>query len=119
MFEEMALAGLPEPELKQTESGFRVTLYNASVSERLFVERLLAATPARFGRVIERLLSGDEVTTAAAAEMTGFSKQYVRSRMQALESVGFVRRVGRSANDPLSYWELSIPLRARWRVPPQ
>jgi len=116
IYEEMVLAGLPEPQLEQTESGFRVTLFNRPESERHFVEQLLTEVPPGFAPAVQHLLNQGDITTASAAEMTGYSRQYVRTRMQELEADGFVRRVGRSVNDPSSFWELSIVLRARWRT---
>lgn len=118
MFDEMKLAGLPEPELEQTDAGFRVTLYNQAESERDFVQRLLASMPPGFSAVIDSLFQEAIITTAAAATLSGFSRQHVRRRMQGLEDQGFVRRVGLSTSDPASYWELAISLRSPWQVPP-
>lgn len=117
MFDEMQLAGLPEPQLEQTEAGFRVTLYNQTEAERTFVQRFLASMPPGFASVIDRLFREGTITTSDAATLSGFSRQHVRRRLQGLEDQGYIRRVGLSPSDPASYWELAIPLRARWRVP--
>ena len=103
MFDEMRRAGLPEPELEQTDAGFRVTLYNRAESERDFVQRLLATMPAGLGAVIDRLFEQASITTVEAAALSGFSRQHVRRRMQELEGQGFVRRVGHSTSDPASF----------------
>ena len=117
MFDEMQAAGLPEPQLEQTDAGFRVTLYNQTEAERTFVQRLLSAMPPGLAVVMDRLFREGNITTVDAAALSGFSRQHVRRRLQGLEDQGFIRRVGLSPSDPASYWELVIPLRARWRVP--
>lgn len=117
MFDEMQLAGLPEPQLEQTDAGFRVTLYNQTEAERTFVQRFLASMPPGFTSVIDQVFREGIITTLDAATLSGFSRQHVRRRLQGLEDQGFIRRVGLSPSDPASYWELAVPLRARWRVP--
>lgn len=117
IYEEMTLAGLPDPQLKQSESGFLVTLFNDNEPERAFVKRLRVVVPDdAFVPALDHLLADGRLTTTEAATMTGLSTPTVRRRLTALADDGLIERVGDSPRDPTSYWKLTTVLRGRWKL---
>ena len=116
IYEELLRAGLPEPRLEQSESGFRITLFNRSEDEHAFVERLRAVIPdSEFLPVLDRLLANGRLTTTEAVSLTSLSAPSVRRRLQILADEGLIERVATSPSDPTSFWRLAIEMRGRWR----
>lgn len=116
MFEEMVLAGLPEPELHQTDSGFRVILYKVNESERSQVFTIANETPDAFVPALDRLFEEGRLSTSEAARLTGLSLPTVRRYLRSLEGRGLLERVARSPKDPHAYWQPPRPWRGRWRL---
>jgi ATP-dependent DNA helicase RecG len=106
MFDEMAAAGLPEPLLEQTESGFRVTLFSGRWPPD-FIAELGSVLGPEMRKVVQALIRGERVTTAQIMAWSNLTAPTVRRRMRALERKGSLKRVGTSETDPTSYWELS------------
>ena len=105
MFNEMAAAGLPDPFLEQTDSGFRVTLFSTKSPTEL-INKLNSVLGPEMGRVVQALLRGEPVTTAQGVAWSNVTAPTVRRRFRSLERSGVLRRVGASETDPTSYWEL-------------
>ncbi len=105
MFEEMERAGLPEPVLQQTESGFKVTLYNnLALREAAYSGNV----PRGFELVMEELTKVGYVTVNRAVQLTGLSAPTVRRHLSRLASAGVVERVATSATDPTAFWVLNL-----------
>jgi ATP-dependent DNA helicase RecG len=112
MFEEMALAGLPEPVLRQTDSGFIVTLYNglrrrpaSTVGDgRMGIAEQLV--PSGFAAVLSELRNHGRITNAQAVALTGMSAPTVRRYLRLLADANVIERVAKSPRDPRSYWQL-------------
>ena len=102
MFDEMKLAGLVDPEYRQTSGSVRLTLSWAAV-DRDLDERL--PRPAR--DLIQLIRSGDRLSTGDLAEATNRSRQAVLNQLRVLQKEGLVTRVGKSPNDPRAHWKLS------------
>jgi Fic family protein len=117
MFDEMLQAGLPEPNLHQTDAGFSVTLFNSSESERAQVEQMISIVPSVFASALDRLFAEGRISTGEAAGLAGVSLPTVRRYFRELEERGLLERVSRSPRDPHAYWRPPKPLRGRWRVP--
>lgn len=116
MFEEMTSAGLPEPQLQQTDAGFRVTLFNSNEAEEAMVRAIVETVPAAFAPALERLFADGRVTTGQVSELSGMSAPTVRRHLRALAEAGWIEHVFKSTSDPLSHWRLQSPLRRRWRA---
>jgi ATP-dependent DNA helicase RecG len=116
MFAEMALAGLPDPVLQQTDAGFKVTLFNRSDAERDRVRSMIELIPAGFGPALDKLFAEGRLTTGEAADLSGMSLPTVRRHLRTLEAAGLLERIGKSPNDPHAYWRSPTPLRGRWRT---
>ena len=102
MFDEMKLAGLVDPEYRQTSGSVRLTLSWVAV-DRDLDERL-----PRLARDLMRLIRlGDRLSTGDLAEATNRSRQAVLNQLRVLQREGLVTRVGKSLNDPRAYWKLS------------
>lgn len=103
MFEEMRLAGLTDPEYRQTAGSVRLTLSSA------LVDRHLEARLPPGSRDLLRAIR--ESGRASTGDLTGalhVSRPVVLRRLRALEGAGLVERVGKSAKDPRAYWRLPI-----------
>lgn len=104
MFSDMALAGLPEPELRQPDAGFKVTLYARTQSSGG------SATSEWDNSVIQFILQDLNLTGRASIALTvagtGLSAPTVRRHFQRLSDAGIIERVARSATDPRAYWIL-------------
>ncbi len=116
MFEEMAIAGLPEPVLQQTDAGFKLTLFNSSEAERTQIQTIIGMVPLSFGPALDRLFNEGRLSTSEAAASAGVSLPTARRYLQALEAAGLLHRVARSSQDPNAYWTPPRPLRGRWRA---
>lgn len=104
IFEEMRLAGLADPEYRQTSGSVRLTLSSAPFDREL--ESRLPPGARELMRIIreaERPSTG-EITTA-----TGLSRPVVIERLRALQDLRLVEWVGKSTNDPRAYWRLAPP----------
>lgn len=93
MFDEMTLAGLPEPLLRQSEAGFRLSLFNSSEAERVQISTLYEQASPGLRLVLDALFTDGRVSTSQAARLAGVSLPTARRYLQGLESTGFLVRV--------------------------
>lgn len=107
MFADMALAGLPEPGLDQSDSGFKVTLFFTAQPSRDAMSSEWDTAAIRF--IMRELNENGRATVARTAAGTGLSTLTVRRYFQRLADAGIVERVARSATDPQAYWILQSP----------
>lgn len=104
IFEEMRLAGLADPEYRQTSGSVRLTLSSTPFDRELESRLPLGARELmRIVREAERPSTG-EITTA-----TGLSRPVVIERLRALRDLGLIEWVGKSPNDPRAFWRLTTP----------
>lgn len=101
MFNEMKLAGLVDPEYHQTSGSVRLTLSWTAV-DRDLDDRL----PGPVRDLMRLIRSGDRLSTGDLAEATGRSRPVVLRQLRVLQKEGLISRVGKSSNDPRSYWKL-------------
>ena len=104
MFADMDAAGLPEPELYQSDSGFKVIL-------RTQPKPSASSSSGEWSNpVIQFILQDLNVTGRASIALTvagtGLSAPTVRRQFQRLSDAGIIERVARSATDPRAYWVL-------------
>ncbi len=114
MFEEMELAGLPEPLLQQTESGFKVTLFNRSEKERGWTASMLNSIPEWFHPVTDRLVRDGQITTGQVASTGGVSQPTARRALIRLVDAGLLTHVATSAQDPRAFWKPTVVLVNTW-----
>jgi ATP-dependent DNA helicase RecG len=101
MFEEMQLAGLPDPAYRQGPASVTVALLMDPLGARLL--RLL---PAGSGRLVDYLLAKRRITTAEASEVLGVAVNTARRYLTVLADAGHLVAVRKSARDPHGYWAL-------------
>lgn len=101
MFNEMKLASLGDPEYHQTSGSVRLTLSWTAV-DRDLDDRL----PSPVRDLMRLIRSGDRLSTGDLAEATGRSRPVVLRQLRVLQKEGLISRVGKSSNDPRSYWKL-------------
>lgn len=101
MFEEMRLAGLAQPEYRQTSGSVRLTL-RAEPIDRVIEDRL----PPTSRQVIRAIRERGRASTGDLVELTGRSRPVVLRDLRALEKEGIVEWVGTSKQDPRAYWQL-------------
>lgn len=100
MYQEMRLAGLPDPLYKQTSGSVRLTLVGRPVGPS--DARLTAK-----GRALVEILSGGmQLQTGELVAATGWSRPTALRELNRLLGAGIVVRRGSSATDPTAYWEL-------------
>ena len=101
IFEEMRLAGLADPEYRQTSGSVRLTLLSAAVDREL-ESRLPSG-----GRDLVRLIRETErASTGDLTSATGLSRPVVIERLRELARLGLIEWVGKSPRDPRAYWRL-------------
>lgn len=102
IYEEMRLAGLADPEYRQTAGSVRLTLLST------LVDRELESRLPPGGRALVRLIRESErPSTGDLVAATGLSRPVVISRLNSLRELGLIEWVGRSRNDPRAYWRLA------------
>lgn len=101
IFEEMRLAGLADPEYRQTSGSVRLTLLSAAVDREL-ESRLPSG-----GRDLVRLIRETErASTGDLTSATGLSRPVVIERLRELARLGLIEWVGKSPRDPRAFWRL-------------
>lgn len=103
MFEEMRLAGLTDPEYRQTAGSVRLTLSSTAVDRHLE-----ARLPPGSRSLLRALRESGRAGTGDLAGALRVSRPVVIRRLRALEEAGLVEWVGKSANDPRAYWRLPL-----------
>jgi ATP-dependent DNA helicase RecG len=101
MFEEMHLAGLPNPVYADRTSSVQVILLADPLAGRI-----LGLLPAGSERFVEFLSSEDRVTTTEAVDLLGASRPTVLKYLRDLSERDLLQHVGTSLKDPRGYWEL-------------
>ena len=103
IFEEMRLAGLADPEYRQTSGSVHLTLRSDPF------DRSLDARLPLHGRTIMRIIrDAGRVSTGEILDTIGLSRPVVLRTLRALEGEGVVKWVGHSEKDPRAYWCLDI-----------
>jgi ATP-dependent DNA helicase RecG len=103
MFEEMRLAGLADPDYRQTSGSVRVTLSSTPI------DRALEARLPRGARDLLRLVREvGRASTGELVEASGRSRPVVLRQLRALEEAGLIIWTGHSPTDPRAYWALRI-----------
>lgn len=103
MFEEMRLAGLADPEYRQTSGSVRVVLSSAPVDRALE-----ARLPAGARHILRVVREAGRASTGDIADATGTSRPVVLRQLQSLREAGLVSWHGHSPKDPRAYWTLHI-----------
>jgi ATP-dependent DNA helicase RecG len=103
VFEEMRIAGLADPEYRQTTGSVRLTLRSAPF-DRSLEERL----PAHARSIARLIREAGRVSTGELVTSCGRSRPVVLRNLHALEEAGIVEWKGNSAQDPRAYWQLRI-----------
>ncbi|MEZ4564081.1 MAG: ATP-binding protein [Thermomicrobiales bacterium] len=102
MFADMASAGLPDPELHQSDSEFKVILY---IRNRASEDTPDSEWDNPVIRSIMRNLSETgRASVASTVAETGMSAPTVRRHFQRLSDAGIIQRVARSVTDPRAHW---------------
>jgi ATP-dependent DNA helicase RecG len=102
MFEEMELAGLPDPIFRQGPASVTVSLLMDPLGARM-----LRVLPPGSVRLVEHLLVNRRVSTDEARQLLGVSVNTARRYLTVLEESGFLEHVAKSARDPRGYWRLT------------
>lgn len=103
MFEEMRLAGLTDPEYRQTAGSVRLTLSSAPVDRHLE-----ARLPQGSRNLLRAIREAGRASTGDLAGVLRMSRPVVVRRLRALEAAGLVEWVGKSSKDPRAYWRLPV-----------
>lgn len=101
MYDEMRLAGLPDPSYRQTSGSVRLVLSGAPLDSAL--RERLSKKGLELLDVFQHA-QGHGLGTGALVEATGWSRPTVLRELNALAGQGLVERVGESKHDPLAFW---------------
>jgi ATP-dependent DNA helicase RecG len=101
MFDEMRLAGLPEPEYRQTAGSVTLTLPADPVDRDLEARLSLEAR-----RLLRSLRDAGNLSTGELVRIAGRSRPSVLRDLEELRDAGVVEWVGKSKKDPRAYWRL-------------
>lgn len=101
MFEEMRLAGLPDPLYHQTAGSVRLTLLATPVDRELE-----ARLPSGSRKILGLLRQAGPLSTGDLVKVTGMSRPSVIRRMTTLRDAGLVEWSGKTAKDPRARWLL-------------
>lgn len=103
MFDEMRIAGLQDPIYSQTSGSTTVVLSATSRLPDHLADELSAEAPA----VLKTLRRMGRASTGEVALELHTSRPTAGRYLKALQEVGLVEWVGKSAKDPRAYWRLS------------
>ncbi|MXV96553.1 MAG: winged helix-turn-helix transcriptional regulator, partial [Gemmatimonadetes bacterium] len=103
IFDEMHLAGLADPEYRQTAGSVRLTLSCQPVDRELE-----ARLPPGARELLRAINDAGRLSTGDAVDAIGQSRPSVLRHLRALQAEGLIRWVGRSAKDPRAYWTRHI-----------
>ncbi len=101
MFQEMELAGLPDPVFTQGPASVLVTLLADPLAGRV-----LRSLPVGSERFVEFLMRTGRVTTSQAVDLFGVSRPTALGYLHQLEGLHLLEHVGSSAKDPRGFWRL-------------
>lgn len=100
MFEEMHIAGLPDPIYNQGSAFVRVVLLQDSIAGKI-----LKYLPDGSEKFVEYMSREGRVTTAEAAELLGIARPTARRYLNGLQDKGLVQHIGTSSMDPRGFWQ--------------
>ncbi len=103
IFEEMRLAGLADPDYRQTSGSVRLTLSSMAVDRELE-----ARLPAGARDLVRLIRETGRASTGELVEASRRSRPIVIRQLRALEVAGIVNWVGHSKKDPRAYWTLRL-----------
>jgi ATP-dependent DNA helicase RecG len=101
IFEEMRLAGLADPEYRQTSGSVRLVLDSAPIDVEL--ESRLSPGARDLVRIVRE---AGRISTGDLVEASGYSRPVVVKQLNALKDVGLIEWIGKSRKDPRAYWRL-------------
>jgi ATP-dependent DNA helicase RecG len=101
MFEEMHIAGLPDPIYAQGSAFVQVVLL-----EDPLAGRILRHLPTGSERFVEFLSREGRSTTNEAASLLGVTRPTARKYLHDLAKKGLIEHVGTSVMDPRGYWKI-------------
>lgn len=101
MYAEMRLAGLQDPQYRQTAGSVRLVLSGLPV-DRALEERM----PPEARLVVEALRQAQRLSTSELAEVLGVGRPAALRRLNALRGLDVIQWHGNSAKDPRAYWAL-------------
>lgn len=101
IFEEMRLAGLADPEYRQTSGSVRLVLESAPIDVEL--ESRLPPGARDLVRIVRE---AGRISTGDLVEASGYSRPVVVKQLNALRDVGLIEWIGKSRKDPRAYWRL-------------
>jgi ATP-dependent DNA helicase RecG len=101
IFEEMRLAGLADPEYRQTSGSVRLVLDSTPIDVEL--ESRLPAGARDLVRIVRE---AGRISTGDLVEASGYSRPVVVKQLNALKDVGLIEWIGKSRKDPRAYWRL-------------
>jgi ATP-dependent DNA helicase RecG len=101
IFEEMRLAGLADPEYRQTSGSVRLVLDSTPIDVEL--ESRLPPGARDLVRIVRE---AGRISTGDLVEASGASRPVVVRQLNALKDVGLVEWIGKSPKDPRAYWRL-------------
>ena len=99
MFEEMQIAGLPDPAYRQGPASVVVALLTDPVGARM-----LRVLPPGSERLVEFILANGRSPPAAAGEVLGVAVNTARRYLNVLADAGYLTPVRNSPRDPHGYW---------------
>jgi len=101
MFDEMRRRGLSDPVYQQKQGSLRLVLTSVPRLD----PQLTARLPPMSQRVLDHMrLAGKALGTGEIADLLGWSRPFVLTRLKALEAEGILRWSGKSARDPRAVW---------------
>jgi ATP-dependent DNA helicase RecG len=103
IFEEMSLAGLADPEYRQTAGSATLILRSAP-----FDRSLDGRLPANARRIISVIREVGRASTGELVQATELSRPVVLSQLRILREEGLIEWIGKSPKDPRAYWKLRV-----------
>ena len=101
IFEEMRLAGLADPEYRQTSGSVRLVLDSTPIDVEL--ESRLPPGARDLVRIVRE---AGRISTGDLVEASSYSRPVVVKQLNALKDVGLIEWIGKSRKDPRAYWRL-------------
>lgn len=101
MFEEMELAGLPDPKFEQRPASVSVSLLADPV-----LAQLLRPLPPSLAASMAALTRQTSATTSELMDIIGVSRPTALKYLGELEQLGLVEHVGTAPTDPRGYWRV-------------
>ncbi|MBL8159115.1 putative DNA binding domain-containing protein [Candidatus Saccharibacteria bacterium] len=101
MFEEMGIAGLPDPIYTQGSAFVQVVLL-----EDPLAGRILRHLPPGSERFVEFISREGRITTNEAASLLGVTRPTARKHLHGLAEKKLIEHIGTSVMDPRGYWKI-------------